>query len=147
MQLVRSPFWRDRDRLSKYKPSMVMVFARLMGAALLMLAPSAAAAEPLSTDLFTGTLSVDQGKPVLTRCDAVGNRYALIDSRVGANHPLSDYAQSDGDVFDVIGVADQSGRATTLTVRTIKKRVPRPLCHLDEIESMSGPAPKSGTNQ
>lgn len=123
-----------------------MVVPRRFGAALLMLHTSAAFAEAPAIDLFTGTVSIDQGRPVLNRCDAVGNRYTLIDERADATHALPEYARSGSDVFDVVGSADETGGASTLTVREITKRVPRPLCHIAEIDAMVASAPVQKTN-
>lgn len=87
-------------------------------------------------DLFTGTLSIEQGKAILTRCDAAANRYQLIDQRTDKPRSLSAYAIPQGDVVDVIGTANDSGGVTSLTVTDIKTRIPRPLCHMDEVEAM-----------
>ena len=87
-------------------------------------------------DVFTGTLTVENGKPVLTRCDAASNRYALIDERVAKSPPLANYADSNGHVFDVVGTAEDKDGGTTLTVHAMTVRKPRPICHLSEIDAM-----------
>jgi hypothetical protein len=88
-------------------------------------------------DVFTGTLSVEQGEPVLTRCDAVGNRYVLIDRRNDQSRPLPGAGD---DVYDVIGMASDDAGAITLTVQALTARYPRPMCHLAEVEAMLAPA-------
>lgn len=104
-----------------------------------MTAACRAAAAP-TDDQFTGTLSIEQGRPVLTRCDAVGNRYRLVDRRADTSRPLSAFVTPRDDVFDVIGTAaataDEQGDVTTLTVEDISARNPRPMCHLDEVDAM-----------
>ena len=86
-------------------------------------------------DLFTGTLSIEQRRPILTRCDAAGNRYQLTDRRADRSRPLSAYATPRDDVVDVIGTANDDGTVTTLTVQNITPHSPRPMCHLAEIDA------------
>jgi hypothetical protein len=87
-------------------------------------------------DLFTGTLSIEQGNAILTRCDAAANRYRLIDQRISKPRSLLAYAIPQGDVVDVIGTANDSSGVSTLAVTDITTQIPRPLCHLDEVEAM-----------
>lgn len=100
-----------------------------------MTASVAAIAAP-TDDLFTGTLSIEQGEPILTRCDAAANRYRLIDRRADTSHPLSAYASPRDGVFDVIGTVNEKGGVITLTVEDISLRTPRPMCHLEEVDAM-----------
>ena len=113
--------------------SLPLVVAFLFASA--MASACRAAAAP-TDDLFMGTLAMEQGQPVLTRCDAVANRYRLLDRRADKSRPLSAFATPRDDVFDVIGTVSEQGNVTTLTVEDISARTPRPMCHLDEVDAM-----------
>lgn len=94
------------------------------------------AAAAMADDIFTGTLKIERGKAILYRCDAAKNRYLLIDRRADETRALTEYAAPVGAVFDVIGKADDDGSETTLTVTEISARIPRPLCHMIDIDAM-----------
>jgi hypothetical protein len=111
------------------------LFAPLSIALSAVAMPACVAAVP-TDDVFTGTLSVEQGQLVLTRCDAVGNRYVLIDRRDDQSGPLPGAGD---DVYDVIGTASDDAGAITLTVQSLTARKPRPMCHLTEVEAMFAP--------
>jgi hypothetical protein len=100
-----------------------------------MIAISSAVAAT-TDDLFTGTLTIERGTPILARCDAAGNRYVLIDHRTDKALSFNGYAASAGAVFDVIGTADDDGDVNTLTVHEIAMRTPRPICHAVDIDAL-----------
>lgn len=116
----------------------MFAFHRLVAAFLTLIymgaIPLAAAAT--TDDLFTGTLTVEQGEVILSRCDAAENHYRLIDLRRDKTRPLTSFATPVGGVFDVFGTAKDDGGSTTLTVSELSKRTPRPLCHLADIDAM-----------
>lgn len=125
------PYRSDMFSIRNFVAAFVGLFAAMA---------SSCALAAATDDLFTGTLTIEQGKSILTRCDAAENRYMLIDRRADRTRVLSEYAAPAGEVFDVIGTADDAREATTLTVHGITKRTPRPICHMIDIEEMFEPA-------
>lgn len=132
------PYRSDMFLIRSFVAAFVALFA-------IMATPSAIAAT--TDDLFTGTLTIEQGKAILARCDAAGNRYVLIDGRTDQARALTRYAAPAGEVFDVIGTADDAGGFTTLTVHEITMRTPRPICHLVDIDAMFAPAQAQPVDQ
>ena len=121
----------------------MFVFIRSVSNIVALLAAAALGGEvsaAMTDDLFTGTLAVEQGQAIFTRCDAAENRYVLIDYRTDKERALTGYAAPVGEVFDIIGTADDAGSVTTLMVREITARKSRPVCHLIDIDAMFAPA-------
>jgi hypothetical protein len=116
----------------------MLIFCRRVSAFVAIFSVLAVSSAALATsdDLFTGTVTNEQGKPILTRCDAAENRYTLIDQRENRTKALSEFAVPEGAVFDVIGAAEGDADVTTLTVHDISVRTPRPICHMTDIDAL-----------
>ena len=76
-------------------------------------------------DLFTGTLEVREGKPMLVRCDLVKNTYLLVDAAGNSEvylKQLTALGVSKETPFQatVIGDARMEGDAVILTVDSIE---------------------------
>lgn len=105
----------------------------LLLAAILFLFPPAVQAE----DLFTGTLEIRDGRPILVRCDLVKNAYFLVDKAGSAEVYLKQFRElgiTPESPFQaqVFGEARMDGEAVILTVDSIKNIVPGS-CHMDSL--------------
>lgn len=116
---------------------------RLAAAWLLVIAPSAAVAQEAGFDSFIGTLSLERGEVILTRCDLGNSRYVLRDAAeaqaVGRYRKYGKPAYA-----DVIGSYSEEGDRNVLTVDDFADFQPGKSCHLlDTLEALGRPgAPK-----
>ena len=113
-------------------------------AALLAVAvPSATVAQETGLDSFIGTLSVEQGDVILTRCNIGNARYLLRDA-AGAN-AVARYRKGGTPAYaDVIARYSEKGSRNVLTVTDFADLTPGKSCHLvDALDGLSQPdAPK-----
>lgn len=117
---------------------------RVVAAALLAVgAPSATLAQETGLDSFIGTLSVEQGDVILTRCDLGNARYLLRDA-AGAK-AVARYRNDGTPAYaDVIARDSEEGSRNVLTVTDLADLTPGKSCHLlDALDALSQPdAPK-----
>ncbi len=112
-------------------------------ALLAVVAPSATLAQETGMDSFIGTLSVEQGNVILTRCDLASSRYLLRDA-AGAK-AVARYRKDGTPAYaDVIARYSEEGSRNVLTVASFADLVPGKSCHLlDALDALSKPdAPK-----
>ncbi|MEG3175600.1 hypothetical protein U1872_05105 [Sphingomonas sp. RB3P16] len=118
--------------------------ARRVAAALLaVVAPSATVAQEAGLDSFIGTLAVEQGDVILTRCDIGNARYLLRDA-AGAE-AVARYRQDGTPAYaEVIARYSEEGSRNVLTVTDLADLTPGKSCHLlDALDALSQPdAPK-----
>lgn len=98
--------------------------------ALLALAGAQASwAENAPLDIFIGTLAVEKGQVVLTRCDLAQNRYFLRDAK-GSN-AVAAYARDGRPAYgEVIGAYWEKNGHPALDVEAIDNLTPGQSCHL-----------------
>lgn len=117
---------------------------RCVAAALLtVVAPSATVAQESGLDSFVGTLSIEKGDVILTRCDIGSARYLLRDGTGGK--AVARYRKDGTPAYaDVIGSVSKEGSRNVLTVTDFADLTPGKSCHLlDALDALSQPnAPK-----
>ena len=111
---------------------------RLVAAVVLaVVAPSGTAAQEAGLDSFMGTLSIEQGDVILTRCDIGSARYVLRDA-AGAN-AVARYRRAPTPAYaDVIARYSEQGRRNVLTVTGLADLTPGKSCHL--LDALDAPA-------
>lgn len=116
---------------------------RVAAALLTVIAPSATVAQESGLDSFVGTLSVEQGDVILTRCDIGNARYLLRDA-AGAKS-VARYRKDGTPAYaDVIARYSEEGSRNVLTVADLADLTPGKSCHLhDALNALSqSDAPK-----
>lgn len=110
---------------------------------LLLAAAIEPSAEPVR-DIFIGTLAVEQGQPVLTRCDVGETRYRLHDAKgtAAVANFVKDGRSAYGEV--IASYAEEDGQHT-LIVSAIDELTPGKSCHLldalNDAENSAGAVP------
>jgi hypothetical protein len=120
-----------------------MRVCRVAAALLAVIAPAATVAQETGLDSFVGTLSVEQGNVILTRCDIGNARYLLRDA-AGAK-AVARYRKDGTPAYaDVIARYSEEGSRNVLTVTDLADLTPGKSCHLlDALDALSQPnAPK-----
>ena len=83
-------------------------------------------------DIFIGSLSVEDGTAILTRCDLGNSRYRLRDAR--GHHAVADYLRTGQPaVADVFGVYSETNGQDSLQVIAIEGRDNATDCHLTSV--------------
>lgn len=117
---------------------------RVVAAALLtVVVPSATAAQESGLDSFIGTLSIEKGDVILTRCDIGSARYLLRDA-AGAK-AVARYRKDGTPAYaEVIARYSEEDGRDVLTVTDFADLTPGKSCHLlDALDALSQPdAPK-----
>lgn len=105
--------------------------------AVFALAPARAQIAGRPLDIFTGTLSFEEGEVVLTRCDLASNRYILRDANEAgtitqySKNPVPASAQVVGSYRDDHGLS-------ILDVERIENLIPGGNCHLrDALDALT----------
>jgi hypothetical protein len=88
---------------------------RIAAAWLMAIAPSAASAEESRLDSFIGTLSIERGDVIFTRCDLGNSRYVLRDA-AGAQAVARYRAYGKPAYADVMASYSEEGSRNVLTV-------------------------------
>jgi hypothetical protein len=96
---------------------------RVAAALLAVIAPAATVAQETGLDSFVGTLSVEQGNVILTRCDIGNARYLLRDA-AGAK-AVARYRKDGTPAYaDVIARYSEEGSRNVLTVTDLADLTP-----------------------
>ena len=122
-----------------------LALAALHSLALVSVAAAADAPPLPQPDLFIGTLAVDGGHVVLTRCDLANTRYVLQD--VERNGPVSQYAAGHGEPAygEVLGSFSEHEGQYALSVTEIDNIVIGKSCHLMDIINEASQSPVADT--
>ena len=112
---------------------------RVAAALLAVVAPSATVAQETGLDSFIGTLSVEQGDVILTRCDIGNARYLLRDA--AGSKAVARYRKDGTPAYaDVIAHYSEEGSRNVLTVTDLADLTPGKSCHLvDALDALSQP--------
>ncbi|WP_068077281.1 hypothetical protein [Novosphingobium lentum] len=113
----------------------------IAAAAILMLA--AGTANPADTparDVFIGTLAIEDGQPILTRCDLAETRYRLHDAKGTA--AVADFVKAGRPAYgEVIAAYTETDGQPELEVAAIEQITPGKNCHLlDAVKALEGSA-------
>ncbi len=90
-----------------------------------------AAAQTSEADLFIGTLSLDQGEVILSRCDIANNRYVLRDDAETKSDAVAKFRAAGTPAYgEVIGRYFEEAGRSGLVVLQIENLTPGRNCHL-----------------
>lgn len=99
-----------------------------------------AADDAAPRDIFIGTMAMENGQPVLTRCDAASNRYVLRDAP--GTHAVVDWVRDGRPAYgEVIAVYRETAGKPGLTVFAIEHLTPAKSCHLQDIPRIVAKSP------
>ena len=117
---------------------------RAIVCSLALVAPLPAVAQPAGMDSFIGTLSIEGGEVILTRCDLAASRYLLRDmsgAQAGARYRKDGRRAS----ADVMGSYSEEGGRNVLTVAEFLDYQPGKSCHLSDALDALAPADAPST--
>jgi hypothetical protein len=111
---------------------------------LALVAPLPAVAQPSGMDSFIGTLSIERGEVILTRCDLAASRYLLRDEP-GAQAVARYRKDGRRASADVMGSYSEEGDRNVLTVAEFLDYQPGKSCHLSDALDALAPADTPST--
>jgi hypothetical protein len=117
-------------------PGSLLILLSSLASAAPLSGATAGPAEPAPTDIFIGIMAMEDGQPVLTRCDLVQTRYRLKDAKgaVAVANFIKDGRTAYGEV--IASYTEQNGQPT-LEVSAIDGFAPDKNCHLiDAIDAL-----------
>lgn len=118
---------------------MSLLGLRIAAACLVAIVPSAAVAQESGLDSFIGTLSIERGEVIFTRCDLGSSRYLLRDAV--AAQAVASYKKNGRPAYaDVVASYSEEGGRNVLTVDDFAAFEPGKSCHLlDALDALDQP--------
>lgn len=125
---------------------MISGLAAGLALAWLAAAANAASADTPPVDIFIGTLGLDKGEVILTRCDLGETRYRLHDGP-GAQAVARYRADAKPGYAEVVASYGEQEGAPVLTVTEFREIVPGRSCHLREAAEIMAAGAQDGTTE
>jgi hypothetical protein len=117
-----------------------LVLARVIGLTVSIVSlPAVASGQTPIDDVFIGTLAMEKGEAILTRCDLASTRYVLRDA--ASSRAVAAYRKTGVPGYvEVMGSVDDASGDLVLTVSAFAEQVPGRSCHLLDVMDAATPS-------